>query len=183
MGKDLSKSPLLRAFINAFIILHIFIMAVWGLPGSKFRNTLVRPIEDYVIWPGIWHSWAMFSPDPLSINFNVEAEITFEDGTSTTWVFPRMEELGIWERFRKERFRKWRERVRQDSYRVLWEDTSRYIARLHNNPTNPPVGVVLVREWAQIPPPVKGDFQPIPEKYALTNQYRFSYYTVKKEDL
>lgn len=184
-----------RAFINAFIIVHLYIIAVWGLPGSRFRSALTEPVEDYVIEMGLWHSWAMFAPDPLSVNFTVEAEVTFADGTSTLWEFPRMEKLGLWEKYHKERFRKWRERVRQDAHNNIWNDTTRFIARKFNNPTNPPTRVVLIRRWAPIPPPdmlinpndpgkpkIK-DFQPMPDEYTFVHQYRFKHYEVRPEDL
>jgi hypothetical protein len=127
----------------------------------------------------------MFSPDPLSLNFNVQAFITHADGTTEIWDFPRMDKMGLWEKFQKERYRKWRERVRQDAYREVWDETARYVARQHNtNPTNPPVKVVFMRIWSPIPPPKPGmQYQPIPKEYELKFNYRFEVYDVKKEDL
>ena len=154
-----------------------------------FRSYMVEPVRDYVTQAGLWHSWDMFSPNPLSVNFNVEAHIDFGDGSKKVWTFPRMERLGMWERFQKERFRKWRERVRQDSYRNVWDDTCRFIARLHDSPTNRPVRVSLVRQWAAIPPPKieRGksllDYQPIPNDYELTLNFQFKQYIVQPEDL
>jgi hypothetical protein len=166
-------------------------MAVWGLPTSQLRSKLSAPLEPYVIQSGLWHSWDMFSPDPLSINFRLEAEILFKDGTTNHWEFPRMEKLGYWQRFQKERYRKWRDRVRQDNYAAVWQDTCRYIARVHNlNPENPPTRVTLIRRWQPIPRPtlVPGttrtiDFQPIPDDYPLTVSYRFITYAVSPQDL
>jgi hypothetical protein len=185
------KAPWMRAFINAFIILHLYIIIFWGMPGSNFRNTMARIVEPYVVKLGLWHSWDMFSPNPLAVNFNLEARITFADGSTRLWEFPRMEKLGLWERYQKERFRKWRERVRQDAYRVVWNDTARYIARLHHNPTNPPIKVVLTRHWAPIPPPEPvafgksklRDYQPIPKEYEMKFNYSFAFHDVKPEDL
>jgi hypothetical protein len=173
----------MRAGINAFIALHLYIMVFWGMPGSHFRNTFARPVENYVIKLGLWHSWDMFSPDPLAVNFNVEAHIYFQEGTIRIWEFPRMDKLGMWERYQKERFRKWRERVRQDIYGSVWDDTARYVARLHNNPGNPPKRVVLVRHWGPIPPPLPGDYQPIPGEYEMKLNFRFAFYDVKPGDL
>src|SRR5262245_33332305 len=102
-----SKERWKRALISVFILFHLYIMAIWGLPGSTFRYFFSQPIEKYVIETGLWHSWDMFSPDPLAINFNVKAEILYQNGLFRIWTFPRMEKLGYWARFQKERYRKW----------------------------------------------------------------------------
>ena len=184
-----------RGVISIFILVHIYIMAAWGLPGSSFRTGLVQPVQDYVIQTGLWHSWDMFSPDPLSVNFRVEAEITYADGSKGIWEFPRMEEFGMWQRFQKERYRKWRERVRQDAFGTVWTDTTRYIARLHNNPTNPPKRIALIRRWEPITPPYMllnttnmaaskmRDYQPMPKEWPMRFNYRFKEYEVSPEDL
>jgi hypothetical protein len=166
-------------------------MVTWGLPGSGFRMMMTDPVQDYVIDTGLWHSWDMFSPDPLSVNFSVEAEIIHKNGLSERWEFPRMEKLGMWDRFQMERYRKWRERVRQDAYSGIWNDTCAYIAREHNtDPNNPPVRVILTRRWLPIPPPrtLPGkrkleDFQPIPDHYDLKFSYRFKTFEVQPTDL
>lgn len=173
-----------KRFLSAFILFHVCIMVLWGLPGSRFRARMTGWMEKYVVWTGLWHSWDMFSPDPLSLNFNVVAEITFKDGTIKQWELPRMEKLGIWERFQKERFRKWRERVRLDAYQVIWPDTCRWIARNHNNPGNPPTFVSLTRQWGTIPPPIPGkDYQPIPGGYDMPQKYLFYVHPVAAQDL
>jgi hypothetical protein len=180
-----------RAFINAFIVLHVYIIVFWGMPASNFRNLAVSLVERYVIKMGLWHSWDMFSPDPLAVNFNVEAHITFEDGSMRIWEFPRMEKLGIWERYQKERYRKWRERVRQDAYGPVWDDTARFVARLNNTGTNRPAKVVLMRHWGPVSPPATvsagslklKDYQPMPKEFEMKFNYRFHFYDVKRGDL
>jgi hypothetical protein len=190
MEERLVKRPWLRAFINAFIILHVYIIVIWGLPSSRFRYVMTQPVQSYVLQTGLWQSWDMFSPEPLSLNFTVEAHIRFRDGSTNVWEFPRMEKLGIWERFQKERYRKWRERIRQDSYGIAWNDTARFVARLHNNPANPPVKVTLVRHWQAITPPAlrpgtldAKDYQPIAKDPDFKFNFRFKEYDVKPEDL
>ena len=188
-------SPLVQGAISIFILVHLYIIVTWGLPGSRFRTAVIQPVQDYVINTGLWHSWDMFSPEPLAVNFHLEAEITYADGARGIWEFPRMEKLGLWERFQKERYRKWRERVRQDSYSPVWADTARYIARLHNNPVNPPRRIVLIRHWEPISPPIMDvnttnialsrfrDYQPFPTEWPMRFQFRFMHYEVTPKDL
>lgn len=181
---DNKKSPdWRRALANGFILFHLIALGAWGMPASGFRNLIARPFEKYILKFGFWHVWDMFAPIPLKMNFDLDAKLEFRDGSVRLWQFPRMEELGMVERFRKERFRKWRERVRLDDYSVVWPDTCRYIARMHNNPTNPPTRISITRHWAPIPLPVKGDYQPIPKSYPMPSSYTFTVYDVQPEDL
>jgi hypothetical protein len=118
---------------------------------------------------GLWQSWIMFAPNPAMHNAYVEAEVTFRDGSRTTWPFPRMEKLGYFERLRKERYRKWaNERIifmfsRPDP--VLAEAAAKYVVRqVGGRADNPPEKVELVRYRAFIPPPgrrelVRYDFE------------------------
>jgi hypothetical protein len=189
--KEKLPAKWVRVLLTAFILVQLYVIAFWGMPGSGFRYLMTRPIEKYVINSGLWHSWDMFSPDPLSINFSVDAEVIHKNGRSETWVFPRMEQLSMWDRFQKERYRKWRERVRQDAYGAIWDDTCRFIARKTNTEAgNPPIRVILTRRWSSIPPPRVSlgkrhpdDFQPIPSHYDMPFSYSFKTYAVQPSDL
>ncbi|HEX7861336.1 MAG TPA: hypothetical protein VF773_13470 [Verrucomicrobiae bacterium] len=180
-----------RWCISAFVLVHLYIMVFWGMPASRFRAYMTDPINEYVIKTGLWHSWDMFSPDPISMIYRVHAQIHYRDGNMDFWEFPRMEKLGYLERSQKERWRKYRERIRQDAYGVAWDDAARYVARLHNNPTNPPKQIVLVREWDSIPPiqfkPGTFDYKPfqkMPKGYDyLKYSMRFRFYDVTPGDL
>lgn len=185
------KHRLIRWCVGIFVFVHLYIMVFWGLPGSGFRGYMVEPIRDYVLKSGLWHSWDMFSPDPISMIYRVHAQIHYSNGAMDVWEVPRMEKLGYMERYQKERYRKWRERIRQDTYASTWDDVSRYVARIHNNPTNPPKQIVLVREWDSIPAPQfkpgtfeMKDYQKMPKGYDyLKYSYRFKFYTVLPGDL
>jgi hypothetical protein len=184
------RIPGRRIFISAFIIVHLYIMTVWGLPASEFRTILCKPIQAYTSFMGLWHAWNMFSPEPLATNFHVQAEVHFQNGNVRYWDCPRMEDLVMWERFQKERHRKWQERVRQDISAVMWPDTARQIARMLDTPRNHPTRVILIRYWEDIPAPAVRpdvnkfeDYQPIPDFYPMNSKYHFFSYDVKPEDL
>jgi len=96
----------------------------------------------------------MFSPDPLKTNAYVEAAVEFRSGATGTWSFPRMERLGLGERYCKERYRKFEnDWLWRDMHSQLWPDAARYIARESNNAWDPPRTVKLIRYSANIPPP------------------------------
>jgi len=147
----------LRAWlVNAFIVGYVSSIAAWSIPAPlqpapvRALNRLTAP---YMLRLGFWQGWDLFAPDPLAINIDVEAEVTFRDGRRVIWAFPRMEELSYFDRYRKERYRKWRERVRLDRYRVVWPDTARYVGRLYDRPGDPVAEVALIRRWVEIPTP------------------------------
>ena len=100
----------------------------------------------------------MFAPNPAMANAYLEAEVTFRDGSRATWPFPRMDRMGYFERFRKERYRKWAtERVNWMGGKpdpALAEAAARFAARqVDRGPDNPPWAIELVRYWAPTPPP------------------------------
>ncbi len=145
------------ALAHFFALFHVVAICAWSLPyyaPTKKRATAF--LKPYMNLSGLWQDWDMFSPEPLSVNSHLEAEIFYRDGTMRRWEFPRMEHYGIWERYGKERYRKWaHDRVRLDSYSIIWPDTALFIARLNDrDPSNPPVNVKLHRFWENIPSPV-----------------------------
>lgn len=174
-----------RAALNVFIAVHVTFLVVWGLPSSLFRTRLCEPITSYMIYLGLWHSWSMFAPTPLATHFDVRAQVAYQDGSTNEWIAPRMEELPLWERVPKERYRKWRERIRIDEYMSIWDDTARFVARrMNTNPTNPPVEVKLTRYWVDIPPPNKtNDFQPMPRSFKTEKEYTYAVCPILPKDL
>jgi hypothetical protein len=163
-----------KILIHAFVAFHVTAVVFWSFSNSPLRTPLekrVHPKFGRYMYPlGLWQSWIMFAPNPAMHNAYVEAEVTFRDGSRTTWTFPRMDKLGYFERLRKERYRKWaNERVvymfsRPDP--VLAEAAAKFVVRqLGTRPDNPPETVELVRYRAYIPPPgrrglVRYDFEP-----------------------
>ena len=174
-----------RVLVNIFIIFHLAAFICWSSPFEwELRNKFVNWITPYMLWSGLWQGWDMFAPDPLSINAHLEALITFRDGTQATWVFPRMDKLGYFERYRKERYRKWASSyVRLDSYSAIWPSTSRYIARQFSHLPNPPIEVELKRYWTAIPPPYSSLYQPFTKGPSHSQNYTFYTYLIRQEDL
>ena len=106
------------------------------------------------IGPGL----ELFAPNPLSLNSRTEAEITYRDGQTELWKFPRPQDFGYIKRYTMEREHKFSfDSLQNDKFVVLRPDAARYIARLNNTKTdNPPVTVTLVGYRSQIAPPGSG---------------------------
>jgi hypothetical protein len=165
-----------RSLINAFIILNVVTILFWSQPYLYWPRFLIRQITaGYMQFCGVWQEWNMFAPEPRSIRIRMDATVTLRDGTSKTWTFPQMDQMSLWERLRKERYRKWaHDGVRTDSESRLWEPTVLYIARQFDDPENPPVAVQLHRHWAVIPKPTEAGAD-----IARAPTHRYTFYESK----
>jgi hypothetical protein len=166
--------------INGFLLFHILAITCWCIPLDSPLIANIRDlVRPYMLWSGLFQGWDMFAPSPRNINSYLEAVVIFKDGRTQTWKFPRMEKLGFTERDFKERYRKFAENVQNDSNSVLWPDVARRVARLHNDASNPPALVLLVRYWSEIKAPGSGGaYHP-----ELWHANIFFEYSVKPNDL
>src|SRR3546814_1539373 len=81
--------------------------------------------------------------NPRSTSLDLEARITYADGSTDTWQVPEGSPIGT--NLRYYRWRKWLERIRSDSYRGLWRATAEWVADEHSGGPSPVVKVELVR--------------------------------------
>jgi len=176
-----AMSRRVRIAVSAFIAFHLFCIVIWALPLDTALVVQCREaVKGYVLWTGLFQKWDMFAPDPSKLNNYVGAVVTYRDGSKSEWDFPRMEKLGIVDKYFKERYRKYAsDNLRLDTRSGLWPDAARYVARVNDKPANPPVEVTLVRYWSEVPPPgPHGDAPPSP-----WSEYPFFRYTVQPGDL
>jgi hypothetical protein len=120
----------------------------------------------------------MFSPNPKDVNSYVEAIIIYKDGSTQFWTFPRMQLLGLTERYYRERYRKFEENLLQDKYSALWPDAARHVVRGYNHPSNPPQTVMLLVRWSNIVRRADGGLERSP-----WDAHVFYSYAVRPEDL
>ena len=173
-------SPKRRILISAFLLFHLVAITFWCIPlDTALIQAFRGAIRPYILWSGLFQAWDMFAPNPMGLNTYLEAVITFRDGKTRTWTFPRMENLPIAQRYSKERYRKFAEYLRLDKFSALWPDCARSVARLNNDPGDPPVQVSLVRNWSEIPPEAAdGSYHP-----GLWFRYVFFHLPVQPSDL
>jgi hypothetical protein len=140
-----------RGVISVFILFHLLVITVVAVPLKAFAGVkeLVMP---YMRWSGLFQSWDMFGPDPVKVNAYVKAVVISRDRHMQVWSFPKMEDLGLGERFRKERYRKFLEVLPQPQYAALWPGVAGHLARSLNNPADPPDKVLLIEFQSDIHP-------------------------------
>lgn len=175
-----------KCLISFFVVIHMSAItaSAWPDGGSTLRHRLLEVCDPYLNGLALAQKWNMFAPQPPTDNFDIVATITYRDGSSTTWTFPRMQDLSYSERCHRERYRKWREFVRTDAWSALWPDAARWIARKgFREAANPPVTVVLTRWWSPIPPPHDGAIEPGLQPCDRDHSYAFFTLNVVAEDL
>lgn len=113
-----------------FIALHLAIIFTSSFPD---RNKLSDLIQDklslYVDYTGLEQRWTMFAPNPTSLNAYVEAEISFEDGSMDTWIFPRPTKMTFWEIILGgDRYCTIAERyLKYERHAEIWSDVASYV--------------------------------------------------------
>jgi hypothetical protein len=143
-----------RALINAFILWHLFALAIWLMPASAIWQTCIDWVRPYITFTGFMPTWSMFAPTPPSRDFYVEARITYANGQLRSWKYPRVGDPGPLDWYRNERFYKLIENGQLEENRMVWPSLARYAAQRNNiYPHNPPVSAALVRYFVDVPPP------------------------------
>ena len=143
-----------RLLLSAFILFHIVATLLWVMPRSELHNRVRSLTWNYVSHVGLWQHWGMFAPQPSNLNAYLSAVITYQDGSQQEWTWPRMAELDLVAKYPKERYRKFAEYARMDTFAFMWPSLAHYAAEVNaGDPANPPVQVQLWRHWWFVPPP------------------------------
>jgi hypothetical protein len=147
--------PLKKLSVSLFFVAHVVAIVSWSLPYKSSAKRLIDTITaPYMQFTGLWQGWDMFAPDPLKEQQRLDATVTFADGRSAAWEFPLMHKLGMFERYPKERYRKWsQDNVRVDEKAPLWRPTARFVARQFADSDHTIVHVEFHRFWQPVPPP------------------------------
>jgi hypothetical protein len=97
----------------------------------------------------------MFSPDPANINTYLTATIHYKDGSTRQYTYPRIQTLGIFQKYRQERWRKFIENTQSNDSKFYWPYLARYAAIVNNYApkTNPVEWVRLYRNQCFIARP------------------------------
>lgn len=171
-----------KFFSLLFIVAYFSISIIALLPESPLALRLQRLIRPVSRLLQLDQNWKLFGPDLRIINFYSEAIVTFEDGSTKLYTFPRLEKMSVAERVMRQKLCK----LLQDC--MPWPDfqrfspsVARYIARSNMTPGNQPVLVSLSYNWEYVPPMKKYLKQKdLPEP---SHRFTFLIYEVEPEDL
>jgi hypothetical protein len=145
VSERFERSPVGQLVIVVGVVLFLLCEVGTNLPTSAVERKERATTERFVRILGAEQEWGVFAPDPRSTSLQLEARVTFEDGSRTTWHLPQGSSLG--ENLRYYRWRKWLERARSDGYTDIWAPTARWIASLYADRRSPVAEVQLVRRF------------------------------------
>jgi len=127
------------------------------IPINPLVGYLQRPLNKYMNFVGIWQTYSVFAP-PRSNNLHLIAIVTYKDGTTRIYPLPRVDRMPLFDKVRKERFRKYLEdnAAWTEVYgSFLVKDLARYIGResdvFKGSQANPPHSVSLIRLHSELP--------------------------------
>jgi hypothetical protein len=105
----------------------------------------------YLYSTGFWQYWNMFSPNPANVDVYMDALVTYQDGTQMQFEYPVMQHLSVWERYFKERYRKFVENVHPDRFAYKWPSVAQAIAyQSYKGDGNLPKIVTLRRHFKTV---------------------------------
>jgi hypothetical protein len=142
-----------RRLTVAFVVVHLLLIPLFAFPINLFPSPQLRELlAPYIVCIGLNEIWDTFAPYPKSAELYLKAVVTTADGKTQTYRFPRMDELSFFERYRKERYRKFEESVLCGDCSGLWPDIEKEAARRVLSSTGIPYKVVLVEAASSIDP-------------------------------
>jgi hypothetical protein len=172
-----------QILISIFIMAYFFIVQITLLspcPFKGYMHRITRPVE---IFLGLDQSWCMFCPNPRDFNFHTYALVTFKDGSTGYYEFPRPDHMNQLKAALRERMRKhFYDIMPWDDFSVFRPSVARYVARCFANPKNPPTQVSLCYNGESIKPLSQGII-PSNTLPAGTGRKTYFVYQVSPEDL
>lgn len=154
-----------RAVISGFLLFVVAALIVWNIPASNLKQVTLRGVRPVVTAIGLEQIWSVFAPEPRNHSVDLRAEITYADGSVSTWRWPIQTEpfLSV---YPASRWEKWQDNVRLNRHRELWPATAAWVARIHQK-HGVPVEVTLIRRASFLLPPGPGPNHTPWEEYAF----------------
>lgn len=190
MGEQASEKTELRVpgnkskvVILTLAIAYVVGTALYLSPPSLVAETINTPLVSFWHYFGWSQGWSVFAPNLRRYNPHATATVTFADGSTQLYEFPRMEKMSLLEKWKREKWRKFDvDNMPWSSASGYHEDVARFVAReLYRDSANPPVQVALAVHWAGVPElPQMVPSDKFPEHNRVAS---FFIYRVRKKDL
>lgn len=175
-----------KAVLSVFFICFCLSVTTWLLPDSFPKKWEITAFtQPPMVAFGWTQYWGVFAPNPRALQYHTTATITFEDGTTKLYEFPRTQIMSQWEKFRREKQRKlFGDNIPWPEFEQFRPAVARYLALSNANPDNQPVQITMEMHQAWIPDPDPANWTYRDRLPAHTESVSpFFVYKVAKKDL
>ncbi len=188
-------SGIWKLVLTVGILFYLIPVLYWlfrDLPSKSFvppassvlKGQLERVSMRCMIACGSVQCWSVFSPNVNHTIYHETAIITFKDGTSKIYEFPRMAKLSYYERFKHEKLRKiFGDCIPWPGYEPFLPSVSQYLALSNSNSANPPIMLFLEKNHNENPKPDPKNWNYRDKLPWHTNKTMTFVYGVRKNDL
>jgi hypothetical protein len=179
--------PAYRLGVYLFVAVYFSIAVITLLPKSPLQSRLIALVSPLTQAFNLTQNWKLFSPDLREINFCSHAVVEFADGTTKLYEFPRLEQMGTFDAYKRQKLCKlFQDSMPWPDFSVFWPDVGRFIARANfdrsdQSVSNPPVQVSLAYNW--VPVSDMDHFEKQSDLKEPNRRFTFFVYRVKPEDL
>ncbi len=165
-----------RLAISAFLIPHLFAVAIINLPDSALRQRLIEPVMHYLVPIGLDQAWGMFAPNPVMHPMVLEVVTTDKDGIQRMFAFPKMTDFSIWRAIPRVRHSKFASNCGAADRPSHREVAAKYAARKLNIPAaSYPIEAEVLYQVRETPPPGQPPRDPMKPPVPQSLQtFRFS---------
>jgi hypothetical protein len=133
-----------QIIISIFIVFYWFIVLICVMADCPLKQAVHQYTRLPELLLGAEQSWRMFCPNPRTYSLHCYAIVTFKDGATAYYEFPRLERMSQWDAFLRERLRKHYDDIMPwFEFRMFRPFIARYIARGFFDASNPPIQVSL----------------------------------------
>ncbi len=148
----LEESAFGRGMLSSLFVVTLIAIVAINLPQSDLRRQLLRPGQPYLNAIGLDQNWALFAPDPRRVVIHVAATVSYDDGRTAQWSFPR--DGALIGTYRDYRWRKWAENlINPANATALWRSAALWAAGQERRPGHAITKVSLVERFAPLAPP------------------------------
>jgi hypothetical protein len=143
-----------RAVITAFLVFTLLAVVFTNMPVSELRDQQAKVTGPYLLATGLDQDWGVFAPDPYRSTFGVSARVTYADGSTATWNFPRSN--AFFGEYWDYRWIKLEEMLTRAEHADVRTTFAKWVARQVPDRGQPATRVDLIRRFRDLNPPGAG---------------------------
>ncbi len=119
-----------KPIISAFLIFNLALILTYFARPAPVTNKVFDTFRTYFWFVGLAQDYGVFAPSPTQNNLHFIALVTYDDGSTRLYTFPRLNRLPLSEKLFKERYRKFLDdNASMEPFSFLRKDIAAYVSR------------------------------------------------------